>query len=64
MSDWVTVLYLCGMGLAGWLMYRQIKQHPELFSSENLIKSSNVLAVLALALIAFIGLVVIVLRNG
>ena len=64
MSEWGTLLYVCGLGLAGWLVYRQVQHHPEWFSSENLLKSSNVLAILALGLIAFIAVVVMLLRGG
>ncbi len=45
-----------------WLVYRQIKHNPKSFSKENFSKSLYVLGWLALLLIAFIGLLVLLLR--
>ena len=63
MIDWPVFFFVCGASLAAWLMYRTIQHKPELFSSENFLKSSKVLAVLAIALTAFIALVVNLLRG-
>ena len=56
--DWSVFFYFLGAGLAGWLLYATIKNKPQMFSGENLLKSSKVLGVLALCLIGFIALVI------
>jgi hypothetical protein len=56
--DWGIFFYIIGASIAAWLIFRTIKNKPEMFSSENFLKSSKVLAVLALLLITFIALVV------
>ena len=45
-----------------FILYRTVKNRPELFSKENLNKSFLTLGVLALGLIAFIALLVLMLR--
>lgn len=45
-----------------WLIYRQIKYNPKAFSKESFSKSLYVLGWLALLLIAFVGLLVLLLR--
>ncbi|KPJ67579.1 MAG: hypothetical protein AMJ43_03620 [Coxiella sp. DG_40] len=47
----------------GWLIYRNIKYNPQAFSKENLGKSFFTLGLLALALIAFIALLVVLLKG-
>jgi len=56
--DWAIFFYMLGLGAAGWLMYSSIKNKPELFSQENMLKTSKTLGVLALCLIGFIALVI------
>ena len=46
-----------------WLIYRVIRYHPKALSRENLGKSFYTLGWLALALIAFVGLLVLLLRS-
>lgn len=46
-----------------WLIYRSIKHNPKSFSRENLGKSVYTLALLALGLIAFVGLLVLLLKS-
>lgn len=47
----------------GWLIYRNIRYNPQAFSKENLGKSFYTLGLLALALIAFIALLVMLLKG-
>jgi putative copper export protein len=57
------VLGLLGAGLIVWVLYRNIKGRPEQFSRENLSKSFSAMGILAVILIAFIGLLVFMLRH-
>lgn len=57
------ILGLMGAGLIAWLLYRNIKGHPELFSRENLSKSFSSMGILALILIAFVALLIWIVRN-
>ncbi|KTD64176.1 hypothetical protein [Legionella shakespearei] len=57
------ILGLLGAGLIVFILYRAIKGKPEMFSKENLSKSSYTMAILAIILIAFVGLLVLMLRN-
>ena len=60
--NWPVLFYMLGMLLAGWLVYRQVRSNPLIFSKENFAKSGVTLGVLALMLIAFIALLVLLLR--
>ncbi len=57
------ILGLIGAGLIVWVLYRNIKGRPELFSRENLSKSFSTMGFLGLILIAFIALLVLMLRH-
>lgn len=57
------ILGLIGAGLIVFILYRSIKGQPQLFSKENLNKSFLTMGVLALGLIAFIALLIVILRN-
>ncbi|MGL5741879.1 MAG: hypothetical protein ACRCXC_04685 [Legionella sp.] len=57
------VLGLIGAGLIVFILYRTIKGSPGLFSKENLNKSFFTMGVLALALIGFIAVLILILRN-
>ncbi|MBA2652048.1 MAG: hypothetical protein H0U73_07275 [Tatlockia sp.] len=57
------ILGLIGAGLIIWILYRSIKGRPELFSRENLSKSFSTMGFLAVILIAFIALLVFMLRH-
>lgn len=56
------VLGLAGAGLIVWLLYRSIKNRPDVFSRENMSKSFFSMGILAVLLIAFIALLVVILR--
>lgn len=57
------VLGLIGAGLIVWVLYRNIKGRPEQFSRENLSKSFSTMGFLAIILIAFVALLVFMLRH-
>lgn len=57
------ILGLIGAGLIVWILYRNIKGRPEQFSRENLSKSFSSMGFLAIILIAFIALLVLMLRH-
>lgn len=58
------ILGLLGAGLIIWILYRSIKARPEQLSRENLSKSFSTMGKLALLLIAFVALLVFVLRQS
>jgi hypothetical protein len=57
------ILGLIGAGLIVFILYRTIKGSPGQFSKENLNKSFLTMGVLAVGLIAFIALMVLMLRS-
>jgi hypothetical protein len=61
--DWGKILLLISTVLLIWFLYYQIRKHPHGFSRENLGKSIFTVGCLALFLIAFIALMVLVLRK-
>jgi len=62
--DWGKFFFIIGAALMAWLLYRQIRSNPQAFSKENLGKSFFTLGILALGLIAFIWLLVLMLRTS
>ncbi len=56
------ILGLAGAGLIVWLLYRNIKNRPDMFSRENMNKSFFSMGILAVLLIAFVALLVVILR--
>lgn len=56
------ILGLAGAGLIVWLLYRNIKGRPDVFSREKMSQSFFSMGILAVLLIAFIALLVVVLR--
>ncbi|WED42985.1 hypothetical protein [Legionella cardiaca] len=63
METFYQILGLIGAGLIIWILYRSIKGRPEQFSRENFSRSFSTMGVLALILIAFIALLVFMLRH-
>ncbi|KTD58215.1 hypothetical protein Lsai_0822 [Legionella sainthelensi] len=57
------ILALIGAGMIIFILYRTIKGNPGQFSKENLNKSFSTMGILALVLIAFIAVLVLILRN-
>jgi len=60
---WMKLFLILLTIFIGWLIYRNIKYNPQAFSKENLGKSFFTLGLLALALIAFIALLVVLLKG-
>jgi hypothetical protein len=56
------ILGLAGAGLIVWLLYRNIKNRPDVFSRENMSKSFFSMGILAVLLMAFVALLVVILR--
>ncbi|STX50002.1 Uncharacterised protein [Legionella busanensis] len=63
METFYQILGLIGAGLIIWFMYRSIKSRPDLFSRDNLNKSFFTMGILAIILIAFVGLLILMVRN-
>ncbi len=57
------LLGLAGAGLVIWFLYRAIKSKPDQFSKENLSKSFASMGILALILMAFVTLLIYLVRN-
>jgi hypothetical protein len=63
MNSMYQLLALVGAGLIGWILYRTVKNKPEQFSRENMMKSFSSMGFLALILIAFVAFLVILTRQ-
>lgn len=57
------ILGAIGAGLILYVLYQFIKGQPEQFSKQNINKSAYTLGVLSLILIAFVGFLVLILKN-
>lgn len=57
------ILGIIGAGLIVWLLYRTIKGRPDMFTRENINKSFSTMGLLGLVLIAFVALLVFILRS-
>lgn len=57
------ILALAGAGLIIWYLYRVIKGRPDQFSKENLSKSAYSLGILGVILIAFVALLIFLVKN-
>ncbi len=60
---WTQLFFVILAIFIGWLIYRTLKHNPQAFSKANLSKSFYTLGILALALIAFIAILVMLLRG-
>lgn len=63
MNTFYQILGLISAGLIIFLLYQMIKGNPNQFSKENLNKSFFTMGILAIGLIAFIALLILILRN-
>ena len=61
--QWAQIFWVIGALVVAFLIYRTIKNRPGAFSKENLSKSFYTLAILALILIAFIAVLIMLLRS-
>lgn len=64
MESLYQILGLLGAGLIIYFLYNRIKKNPEMFSKEQLNKSFLTMGVLAIGLIAFVALLILMLRNS
>lgn len=62
MQTFYQILGLLSFVFIAWILYRTIKSRPEVFSKENLSKSLFSMGVLGIILIAFVGLLALLLR--
>jgi len=63
MSVWMQLLYLACAALIIFFMVRIVRGNPAWFSKENMSNSLTVMGFLTLALIAFIALLVFLLKH-
>jgi uncharacterized membrane protein required for colicin V production len=57
------ILALVMAGFAAWLLYRTIKNQPQLFTKDHFNKTAYTLGILALVLIVFVAFLVMLVRN-
>lgn len=62
--DWTQLLFVIGAGLMLFMLYRSYRARPDMFSSVNLGKSLYTMGLLALGLIAFVYILILLLRHG
>lgn len=60
---WTQLFFILLVVFLGWLIYKNIKHNPGAFSKQNLGKSFYTLGLLALLLIAFVALLIMLLRG-
>ncbi len=64
METFFQILGLVSAGLIVWFLYHTVKKQPQLFNRENMSKSFSSMGILALLLIAFVALLVLMVRNS
>lgn len=64
MSVWMQLLYLVCAGLLIFFMIRTVRSNPQWFSKENMSNSFTVMGFLTIGLIAFIALLVFLLKHS
>lgn len=62
--NWHMILYVLGAIALIWFGWSFIRNNPDMFTRENLDKSFTTVGVLALGLIAFIALLVVMLKHS
>lgn len=63
MQTFYQIMGVLGFILVAWILYRGIKSRPDQFSKENLSKSFFSMGVLGIGLIAFVALLVLLVRT-
>jgi hypothetical protein len=63
MTVFYQVLTLVGIAFLIFILYRQIKGRPDMFTGEKFAKTLTTLGVLALGLIVFVAFLVMTLRH-
>ena len=61
--NWMNLLYIVAAALFAWFAFRTIRNNPAMFSKANIEKSFFTTGALALILIAFIALLVFLLKH-
>jgi len=61
--DWAQIGLVILALLFAWLGFRMVRSNPQLFSKENIGRSSTTLGVLTLILIVVVAFCVVMLRN-
>ncbi|MCC5792744.1 MAG: hypothetical protein JJT82_09100 [Legionellaceae bacterium] len=64
METLLQIMAIMGAVLVLFILFRVIKNQPERFSAENLNKSFGTMGILALILMAFIAVLVLMLRQS
>lgn len=64
MSDWYSILFLILAAIVVWISFRTVRNNPAMFSKENLGRAFTVIGLLTLGLIAFIALLVFLLKHS
>jgi hypothetical protein len=59
----MTILYVISAGILVWFGFHTIRNNPAMFNKESMGKSFFVIGVLTLGLIAFIALLVFLLKH-
>lgn len=59
---WQPILLFIGGALLLWMVYRSVKHNPAAYSKENLSKSFFTMGILAIALIAFVYVLVLLVK--
>jgi VIT1/CCC1 family predicted Fe2+/Mn2+ transporter len=60
--EWTPILFVIGAGLMLFMLYRSYKANPALFSKVNIGKSFYTMGILAIGLMAFIYILVLILK--
>lgn len=58
------ILAIVGVGLLAWFIYKTIKTRPDQFSKEKISKSFSTMGILGIALILFVGLLILFVRQS
>ena len=57
------ILAILGACFIAWVLYKSIKHNPQMYSKENFSKSVTSMGLLALGLIAFVYLLVLMVKH-
>lgn len=61
--NWMTILYWVAAGLLVWLVFRMVRNHPEMFSKQNLSKSVYTIGLLTLMIIVVVAFCILLLKQ-
>lgn len=63
MTTLYQILGILGAVMLVWVLYRGVKNRPELFTKDNMSKSFTTMGVLALLLIGFVALLILLVKT-